>query len=53
MQWAAGFSTFWYPGGAIGTRAALLPWHVFNNNNHLFFDWKYVLINISTPVLLS
>ncbi|KAJ6689707.1 hypothetical protein OIU85_006061 [Salix viminalis] len=28
-QWAAGFYTFWYPGGSINSRAALLPWHVF------------------------
>lgn len=28
-QWAAGFSTFWYPGGSVNSRAALLPWHVF------------------------
>ncbi|KAJ6322108.1 hypothetical protein OIU77_012064 [Salix suchowensis] len=27
-QWAAGFYTFWYPGGSINSRAALLPWHV-------------------------
>ncbi|XP_015577989.1 transmembrane ascorbate ferrireductase 2-like [Ricinus communis] len=29
IQWAAGFSTFWYPGGSISSRASLLPWHVF------------------------
>ncbi|KAL4612601.1 hypothetical protein ACB092_08G211700 [Castanea dentata] len=29
IQWAAGFSTFWYPGGSVSNRAALLPWHVF------------------------
>jgi cytochrome b-561 len=29
VQWAAGFYTFWYPGGSINSRAALLPWHVF------------------------
>lgn len=29
MQWAAGFATFWYPGGSRNGRAALLPWHVF------------------------
>ncbi|KAF4353261.1 hypothetical protein G4B88_028452 [Cannabis sativa] len=28
-QWAAGFVTFWYPGGAASSRATLLPWHVF------------------------
>lgn len=28
-QWAAGFSTFWYPGGSRNSRASLLPWHVF------------------------
>lgn len=28
-QWVAGFSTFWYPGGSVSSRAALLPWHVF------------------------
>ncbi|XP_047314809.1 transmembrane ascorbate ferrireductase 2 [Impatiens glandulifera] len=29
IQWAAGFMTFWYPGGSRNGRAALLPWHVF------------------------
>ncbi|XP_010262598.1 PREDICTED: probable transmembrane ascorbate ferrireductase 2 [Nelumbo nucifera] len=29
IQWAAGFATFWYPGGGRNSRAALLPWHVF------------------------
>lgn len=29
MQWAAGFATFWYPGGSRNSRATLLPWHVF------------------------
>ncbi|KAF6143800.1 hypothetical protein GIB67_016721 [Kingdonia uniflora] len=29
LQWAAGFATFWYPGGSRNTRAALLPWHAF------------------------
>lgn len=29
IQWAAGFSTFWYPGGSRNSRASLLPWHVF------------------------
>ncbi|KAJ7974210.1 cytochrome B561-1 [Quillaja saponaria] len=29
LQWAAGFATFWYPGGARNSRVALLPWHVF------------------------
>ncbi|GMI63431.1 cytochrome B561-1 [Hibiscus trionum] len=29
IQWAAGFATYWYPGGSRNSRAALLPWHVF------------------------
>ncbi|KAF8399180.1 hypothetical protein HHK36_015045 [Tetracentron sinense] len=29
IQWAAGFATFWYPGGMRNSRVALLPWHVF------------------------
>ncbi|XAR51561.1 Ascorbate ferrireductase (transmembrane) [Bertholletia excelsa] len=29
IQWAAGFATFWYPGGSRNSRASLLPWHVF------------------------
>ncbi|XP_021760030.1 probable transmembrane ascorbate ferrireductase 2 [Chenopodium quinoa] len=29
LQWAAGFTTFWYPGGSRNSRAFLLPWHVF------------------------
>ncbi|KAJ4707138.1 cytochrome B561-1 [Melia azedarach] len=29
IQWAAGFTTFWYPGGSKNGRATLLPWHVF------------------------
>eukprot|EP00262_Sarcandra_glabra_P003497 TRINITY_DN14234_c0_g1_i1.p1 TRINITY_DN14234_c0_g1~~TRINITY_DN14234_c0_g1_i1.p1 ORF type:complete len:233 (+),score=30.49 TRINITY_DN14234_c0_g1_i1:262-960(+) len=29
FQWGIGFATFWYPGGARSSRAALLPWHVF------------------------
>lgn len=28
-QWAAGFTTFWYPGGSKNSRATLVPWHVF------------------------
>ena len=28
-QWAAGFATFWYPGGSRNGRAGLLPWHIF------------------------
>ncbi|XWS75422.1 hypothetical protein CRYUN_Cryun01aG0086700 [Craigia yunnanensis] len=28
-QWAAGFATFWYPGGLRNSRAALLPLHFF------------------------
>ncbi|KAK9272076.1 hypothetical protein L1049_002445 [Liquidambar formosana] len=29
IQLAAGFATFWYPGGSRNSRATLLPWHVF------------------------
>ncbi|CAL1405422.1 unnamed protein product [Linum trigynum] len=29
IQWAAGFMTFWYPGGSRSSRATLMPWHVF------------------------
>lgn len=29
IQWAAGFVTFWYPGGSRNSRASLVPWHVF------------------------
>ncbi|XP_062106342.1 transmembrane ascorbate ferrireductase 2 [Humulus lupulus] len=29
LQWAAGFVTFWYPGGDASSRASLQPWHVF------------------------
>ncbi|KAK1383448.1 putative transmembrane ascorbate ferrireductase 2 [Heracleum sosnowskyi] len=29
IQWAAGFATFWYPGGSRNSRSSLLPWHVF------------------------
>lgn len=29
LQWAGGFTTFWYPGGSRSSRAFLLPWHVF------------------------
>uniref|UniRef100_A0A7C9CZF4 ascorbate ferrireductase (transmembrane) n=1 Tax=Opuntia streptacantha TaxID=393608 RepID=A0A7C9CZF4_OPUST len=29
IQWVAGFTTFWYPGGSRNSRASLLPWHVF------------------------
>ncbi|XP_074279317.1 transmembrane ascorbate ferrireductase 2-like [Silene latifolia] len=29
IQWAAGFTTFWYPGGSRNSRTSLLPWHVF------------------------
>ncbi|OMO80128.1 Cytochrome b561, eukaryote [Corchorus capsularis] len=29
FQFAAGFATFWYPGGSRNGRATLLPWHVF------------------------
>ncbi|OVA05049.1 Cytochrome b561 [Macleaya cordata] len=29
IQWAAGFATFWFPGGKRSSRAVLMPWHVF------------------------
>ncbi|XP_047959037.1 transmembrane ascorbate ferrireductase 2-like isoform X2 [Salvia hispanica] len=29
IQWAAGFVTFWYPGGSRHRRESLMPWHVF------------------------
>ncbi|KAL9231345.1 hypothetical protein vseg_006584 [Gypsophila vaccaria] len=29
IQGAAGFVTFWYPGGSRNSRASLYPWHVF------------------------
>ncbi|EYU44300.1 hypothetical protein ABFS82_08G040400 [Erythranthe guttata] len=29
IQWAAGFVTFWYPGGSRSSRVSLMPWHVF------------------------
>lgn len=29
IQWLAGFTTYWYPGGSRNSRASLLPWHVF------------------------
>lgn len=29
IQWLAGFTTYWYPGGSRNNRASLLPWHVF------------------------
>ncbi|KAL1538895.1 ascorbate ferrireductase (transmembrane) [Salvia divinorum] len=29
IQWAAGFATFWYPGGSRHSRESLMPWHVF------------------------
>lgn len=29
IQWAAGFMTFWYPGGSRNSRTSLLPWHVY------------------------
>ncbi|AED94343.1 cytochrome b-561 [Arabidopsis thaliana] len=29
FQWAAGFVTYWYPGGSRNSRASLMPWHVF------------------------
>ncbi|KAF5747444.1 transmembrane ascorbate ferrireductase 2 [Tripterygium wilfordii] len=29
IQLAAGFVTFWYPGGSRNSRVTLLPWHVF------------------------
>ncbi|XWS30676.1 hypothetical protein CRYUN_Cryun23aG0007200 [Craigia yunnanensis] len=37
IQWAAGFATFWYPGGSRNSRASLLPWHFF------FGMYKYAL----------
>ncbi|KAL3636515.1 hypothetical protein CASFOL_018814 [Castilleja foliolosa] len=29
IQWAAGFVTYWYPGGSRNNRASLMPWHVY------------------------
>ncbi|KAL2504807.1 putative transmembrane ascorbate ferrireductase 2 [Abeliophyllum distichum] len=29
IQWAAGFVTFWYPGGSRNSRTSLLSWHVY------------------------
>ncbi|KAK8532248.1 hypothetical protein V6N13_131586 [Hibiscus sabdariffa] len=42
IQWAAGFVTYWYPGGSRNSRAALLPWHVF------FGMYTYVLAVATT-----
>uniref|UniRef100_A0A2P2J8M5 ascorbate ferrireductase (transmembrane) n=1 Tax=Rhizophora mucronata TaxID=61149 RepID=A0A2P2J8M5_RHIMU len=37
FQWAAGFSTFCYPGRSVSSRATFLPWHV------IFGVYIYVL----------
>jgi cytochrome b-561 len=29
IQWAAGFATYWYPGGSRNSRSSLMSWHVF------------------------
>ncbi|KAK4776365.1 hypothetical protein SAY86_005053 [Trapa natans] len=29
IQWAVGFTTFWYPGGSKNSRAAVHHWHIF------------------------
>lgn len=29
IQWAAGFVTFWYPGGSRSRRTSFKPWHVY------------------------
>jgi len=47
LQWAAGFWTFWYPGGSRSGRAFLLLWHFF------FGIFMYVLAITSVTGLLE
>ncbi|KAJ6738763.1 CYTOCHROME B561-RELATED [Salix koriyanagi] len=47
IQWAAGFVTFWYPGGSRNSRATLLPWHVF------FLGFIFMPLLLSLLLLVS
>ncbi|KAE8659374.1 putative transmembrane ascorbate ferrireductase 2 [Hibiscus syriacus] len=47
IQWAAGFVTFWYPGGSRNSRAALLPWHVFFG----MYAYAIAIVTATTGIL--
>ncbi|KAM7267712.1 hypothetical protein ACFE04_009878 [Oxalis oulophora] len=47
VQWAAGFATFWYPGGSKNSRATLLPWHAFFG----IFIYALAVVTATTGIL--
>ncbi|KAG6656689.1 hypothetical protein I3843_04G037400 [Carya illinoinensis] len=47
IQWAAGFATFWYPGGSKNSRATLLPWHVYCG----FYIYALAIATATTGIL--
>lgn len=46
-QWAAGFATFWYPGGSKNSRATLLPWHAYFG----FYIYALAIATATTGIL--
>ncbi|KAL6287590.1 hypothetical protein ACE6H2_011980 [Prunus campanulata] len=47
LQWAAGFVTYWYPGGSKNSRATLLPWHVFVG----IYTYALAVVTVTTGIL--
>ncbi|CAH2079765.1 unnamed protein product [Thlaspi arvense] len=47
FQWAAGFVTFWYPGGSRNSRASLMSWHVFLG----VYIYALALVTATTGIL--
>ncbi|RXH68232.1 hypothetical protein DVH24_028379 [Malus domestica] len=47
LQWAAGFVTYWFPGGSKHSRANLLPWHVFFG----VYTYALAVVTVTTGIL--
>ncbi|XP_010435776.1 PREDICTED: probable transmembrane ascorbate ferrireductase 2 isoform X2 [Camelina sativa] len=47
FQWAAGFVTYWYPGGSRNSRVSLMPWHVFLG----IYIYALALVTATTGIL--
>ncbi|XP_021815713.1 probable transmembrane ascorbate ferrireductase 2 [Prunus avium] len=47
LQWAAGFVSYWYPGGSKISRATLLPWHVFVG----IYTYALAVVTVTTGIL--
>ncbi|XP_004306029.1 PREDICTED: probable transmembrane ascorbate ferrireductase 2-like [Fragaria vesca subsp. vesca] len=47
IQGAAGFVTYWYPGGSKNSRANLMPWHVFFG----VYIYALAVVTVTTGIL--